>query len=308
MEFNQELEDYLLANKSNLDDLLIIQDVLGEGVAGVALSAEVKPRGKFPLVVLKEMNSKKYCTNERNALKLLTKLKKEGKISNYFINLYADITSGNNNYLILEKADTRFDQEFTPRDGTTQEFLNIFWQLAQAVKELEAIEMNHGDLWVENVMLTEQDGYHHVRIIDFDAAFKEKSNINKPAVGGADYHRTTFVLGYDLNRFFDSVLHSYHSYTKRKLADKKRRINKAKRLKKMGRNVQIPKLDVQDSEDEEWDEVNVLYPPEIVEFMEELGSQDPNYFDDMPDLSGETVQKKIEELADKLQIDIVKKT
>lgn len=307
MEFNQDLEDYLNENKSKLDDLLIVQDVLGEGVAGVALSAEVKPRGKFPMVVLKEMDSKKYCTNERNALNLLTKLKKEGQISNYFINLYADIVSGSNNYLILEKADVRFDELFTPRNGTTTEFLTIFWQLSQAVKELEAIEMNHGDLWVENVMLTEIDGYHHVRIIDFDAAFKEKSIINKPAVGGADYHRTSFVLGYDLNRFFDSVLHSYHSYTKRKLADKKRRIAKAKRLQKLGKDVEIPKLDVQDSDDEEWDELNVDYPADIVTFMEELGVQDPNCFDPMPNLSGETVQKKIEELADKLQIDIVKK-
>lgn len=372
MDFDHTLEDYLNANKGDLDNLLLIRDVLGEGASGTAVSADVKPRGKYPTVVLKELNNKRYGTNEKNALKLITKLQKQGKLSNYFINLYADVNSGHNCYLVLEKADIRFDELFTPRNGTTKEFLNIFWQLSQAVKELEAIQMNHGDLWVENVMLTKVGDRYHVRIIDFDCAFKERSNINKPALGGAFYYRSKFILGYDLNRFFDSLLYSYRKYVVKKLADKKRRIAKATMMRKRGKKVTVPKLDVEDSEDEEWDQENIMYPPEIIEFMESLGTCDPEQeegqsvkeitaesddeideyetegeededdveyetegdeedegeieeddeeteeedieeegvpicFTDMPHLSGESVQKKIEELAEKLNITLYKK-
>lgn len=268
-------------------------EMLGEGVTGTTYLANVKPVDKFPEpIVVKEQKRSKYCLNEMEALKLLRNEMIQGRIPNYFIFMYDSFFSGNQCYIILEKAEQCFYDYCVENNVSKITYYNMFWQIADAVSYLENMEFNHGDLWSDNVMLNgiEKQGTVRIKIIDFDSAFKTKSKIKNPSYGGANDFRDSFILGYDLNRFFDSLLYSHNNYIEKKARHKKQKIARMKRLAKKGKKVVIPKIDEQDSSDDEFDAVNIVYPDEVLEFMESLDAKDPDHFDDTPHMSGEAVR------------------
>lgn len=273
--------------------MLIDLEMLGQGAAGTTYTANVKPVDKFSeKIVLKEQKRTKYCLNEIEALKFLRDEMIQGRLPNYFIFMYDNFFSGNLSYIILEKAEQSFYDYCVENNVSKITYYNIFWQLADAVSYLENMQFNHGDLWSDNVMLNgiEKEGTLSIKIIDFDSSFKSKSKIRHPSYGGASDFRTHFILGYDLSRFFDSLLFSYNSYIEKKARYKKQKIARMKKLAKNGKKVLIPKIDEQDSSDDEFDAVNIIYPNEIIDFMNELSPTDPDYFEDTPHMSGETVR------------------
>lgn len=287
-------------------------EMLGSGAAGTTYTAYVKPKDQFPEpVVLKEQKRNRYCLNEFEALKYLREQMIDGNLPGYYIFMYGCFTSGGQKYIILEMADKCLDTYLIENNVTTEIYLRIFWHIANAVAHLEALKFNHGDLWSENVMMTwkpdqenvpEAEREFDIKIIDYDSAFKANSQIVNPSYGGADKFRDKFILGYDLNRFFDSLIYSYESYVKKKEKHKKAKIAKMRRLRKQGKKVKIPKMNEPDTDDEEFDQDNIIYPQEIVDFMYRLGPSDPNVFDDCPDMSGKAVMKAVEEYAKELGI------
>jgi serine/threonine protein kinase len=289
-------------------------EVLGKGAAGTAFTAYLKPKSEFPeQFVLKEQKRDKFCENEFEALKFLRDKMIAEELPNYFVFVYGCFTSGNKKYLILEKLDYSLDKYMVEYNLTVETYLCVFYQIAQAVSYLEALNFNHGDLWVENVMLNWRKGQEDVpieyrefdiKLIDYDSAFMENSTINHPSWGGADEFRTKFILGYDLNRFFDSLIFSYESYIEKKTVYKKAKIAKLKRLKKKNNNIVIPSVDDPDSSDEEFDQMNVIYPTEIITLLYEIGPSDPNNFNDCPDMSGSSIMQLIKTYADDLVLDI----
>lgn len=289
-------------------------NVLGEGAAGLAYTAYVKPRDMFPdQIVLKEQSRNRFCNNEFEALKYIREKLIAMEFPGYFIFMYGCFTSGGKKYLILEKADVLLDDYLADYDINTKTFLQIFYHISRAVSYLEKESFNHGDLWSENVMLTwlpdqeeipEEEREFTVKIIDFDSAYKTASQIKSPSYGGAESFRSKFILGYDLSRFFDGLIYSYESFVKKKTAFKKKKIARLRKLKKQGKKVIIPRMEDVDKDDLEFDTENIIYPQEIIDFMYQLKPQDPDYFDDYPEMSGEAVMKAIEKYAGDLDIDL----
>ena len=315
VEYNQELYNHIRGMRRDRKGYMMCElDLLGEGAAGTIYSAYVKPRDKFPdPIALKEQKRNRFCINEFEGLKYLRELMIAKTLPGYYIFMYGCFTSGNQKYIILEKADKCLDDYFADYNITTKTYLQIFWHIANAVEYLEGLEFNHGDLWVENVMLTwlpeqddilEEEREFHIKIIDYDSAFKSNTQITNPSYGGAGKFRSRFILGYDLNRFFDSLIYSYESYIEKKTKHKKAKITKLKRLRRQGKKVTIPTLEDQDSSDEEFDAENIIYPQEIIDFMYRLGPSGPNVFDDCPDMSGKVVKKMAEEYAAELGLDL----
>jgi tRNA A-37 threonylcarbamoyl transferase component Bud32 len=292
IQYDDELFKYL-NGLSNTDKSYKIYDldVLGGGVTGNTYTASVKDHTTS--VVLKEMNRSKDSSNEYEALLWLQKKMLTGEIPPYYVFLYTSFTSGKKKYFVLDKADTNLDDYLIENNLSKEEYLSLFWAIADAVEHLEKNQMNHGDLWGENIML--KDG--KIVIIDFDAAYKNNSTICSPALGGSDDYRSKFILGYDMNRFFDSCIFSYESYIKKKTDYKKAKILKAKRQLKKGKKVVIPKMEEEDEDDREFDDVNIIYPPEIIAFMYSLKRQDVNSFDDNEAMSGASIKKLIEQFS-----------
>jgi len=288
-------------------------EVLGEGAAGTTYSAYLKPKEDYPeMLVLKEQRRTGHAMNELEALKFLKQEMLAEKIPGYFVFFYGSFSSGNKKYFIIEHCDVCLVNHMTDYNLTTRQFLNIFYHIANAVACLEKYNFNHGDLWVENVMLSWKPDQEHlqddekdfwIKIIDFDSAFK-KDLCTNPSLGGADEYRSNFILGYDLSRFFDSLLYAYNSYIEKKIECKKQKIAKLIRQKKKNKNIIIPSIDDYDSCDEAYDADNVIYPPEILKFMQDLKPSDPGDFSNRKDMSGEEVCKKILTLAKKLDISL----
>lgn len=315
VKYNQELYEHIRTMRRDRKAYMLYDlEPLGEGAAGLTFTAFVKPEGQFPdQVVLKEQSRNRFCNNEFEALKFLREKLIAGEFPGYFIFMYGCFTSGGKKYIILEKADHGLDDYLTEYNADTKTILQIFYHIARAVSYLEKEEFNHGDLWSENVMLSwlpdqedipEEEREFTIKVLDFDSAYKSASQIKNPSYGGADYFRTKFILGYDLNRFFDGLIYSYESYIKKKTATKKRTIARLRRLKKQGKKVTIPRMEDPDKEDEAFDAENIIYPQEIIDFMHQLKPRDPNYFKDCPEMSGEAVMKAIENYAVKLDIDL----
>ncbi len=315
VKYNRELYEHIRNMRRDRKSYMMCElDLLGQGAAGTTYTAYVKPREKFPdPVVLKEQKRNRFCLNEFEALKYLREQMTAGKFPGYFIYMYGCFTSGDKKYIILEKADKNLDDYFADYNINTKTYLRIFYHIAKAVSYLEAVEFNHGDLWSENVMLTwhpeqedvpEEEKDFNIKVIDFDSAFKPKTQITNPSLGGADTFRKKFILGYDLNRFFDSLIFSYESYIKKKKQHKKAKIVRLRKLKKQGKKVRIPSMDEEDESDQEYDLENIIYPQEIIDFMYQLGPSDPNVFDDCPDMSGKAVIKMIEEYSTQLGINL----
>lgn len=303
--YNQELYDYIREIPRNKrEDMVCDLEHLGGGASGTTFLAYMKPRRKFKdQVVLKEQPRNRYCNNERQALKYLTDKMRDGELPGYYIFMYATFPSGKNQYIIMEKADKCLDALCIEHNLSTDTYLKIFWHIANAVDCLEKLHFNHGDLWSENVMIVwdpdqdnipEVDRSFTIKLIDYDSAYKDRV-CTQPSFGGATKFRTKFLLGYDLNRFFDGLLFSYENYIEKKTAHKKDKIKHLQKLQKKGKKVVIPKLYEQDDSDEEYDRANVIYPSEIIDLMYSFNTTDPDDFTDLPHLSGSTVKTKIEE-------------
>jgi len=80
---------------------------------------------------------------------------------------------------------------------------------------------------------------------------------------------------------------------------KRKKIARAKRLQKRGKKVVIPNEDEPDTDDELFDDENIIYPQQIIDFMYCLDPWDPNVFDDRPEMSGEAVMKLVLEKCEK---------
>lgn len=315
LHYNIELYEHIKqASNQARNYMLSDMEPLGEGAAGVTFTAWVKPRDRFPdQVVVKEQGRHKYSNNEFEALKLLRHEMLHERIPGYFIFLYGTFNSSDNKYMILEKADYRVDDYTINYNINTKTYLQIFYHIAQAVSYLESIQFNHGDLWSENVMMSwapnqlDKPIYERdftIKIIDFDSAYKPNSEIIHPSYGGADNFRKNFYLGYDLNRYFDSLIYAYESYIEKKAEHKKKKIERAKKQRKRNKNVRVPKMDESDSSDHEFDRANAIYPDAIVDLLYAIGPQDPNVFKDCPDMSGAAIMKMIKETAGKLKVDL----
>jgi serine/threonine protein kinase len=315
VEYNNDLYKHIRSMRRDRKSYMMCDlDMLGQGAAGTTYTAYVIPRDKFPdPIVLKEQKRNRFCLNEFEALKYLREQMIAGNLPGYYIFMYGCFTSGGQKYIILERADKCLDDYLADYDINTKTYLQLFWHIASAVSHLEELEFNHGDLWSENVMLNwlpdqedipEEEKDFYVKLIDYDSAFKPKSQIKDPSYGGADEFRKKFILGYDLNRFFDSLIYSHESFIEKKTKHKKAKIARLRKLKKRGKKVTIPSLEEQDESDEEFDAANIIYPQPIIDFMYKLGPSDPNVFDDCPDMSGEAVMKNIEEYAAELGIDL----
>ena len=304
VEYNVQMYNYIKEMRKDRHSYMLCDlDVLGEGAAGTTYTAYVKPKSDYPNpVVLKEQKRTRFCANEFEALKLIRELMIAGELPGYYIFMYGCFVSGSQKYLILEKADKSLDSFLTDNNVNTRTFMYIFYHVAKAVSLLEKLEFNHGDLWVENVMLKWTDPCESdndnipegerkfiIKLIDYDSAYMTNSQIKNPSYGGADIFRKKFIIGYDLNRFFDSLIYAYESYIEKKTEHKQEKINRAKKLLKKGKKVVVPKEDEQDTDDEEFDADNIIYPPEVIDFMYQLGPSEPNVFDQCPDMSGESV-------------------
>lgn len=289
VEYNRELYNFLRKTKEKKGYLFYDLDVLGEGAAGTTYSASIKPKnGSEDLIVLKEQDRTPYCLNEIEALKYLRIEMLEGRLPGYYIFMYDTFSSGKNRYIVLDYADKCLDDYLVDNDLTSVEFLRVFWHIANAVSKLEERRFNHGDLWSENVMvkwlpdqedIPERERKFYIKLIDYDSAFKARSEIKRPSYGGAEKFRRKFILGYDMNRFFDSLIYAYNSYLRKK----------AKYVQREG-------------EEGDFDTYNIIYPQEIIDFIHSLKPADPNVFDDCPNISGEAVKQAVEECAERLQL------
>ena len=197
-EYNVKLYNHIRTMKQDRKEYMIYNmELLGEGAAGTTYTAYVKPAGEFPdQVVLKEQKRTRFCINEFEALKFLREKMMKNELVGYYIFLYGSFTSGSRKYMILEKLDKGLDEYLTENNVDVKTYLQIFWHIANAVDYLEQFRFNHGDLWIENVMLKwwpGQNGKFNIKIIDYDSAFKENSQINHPSFGGADDFRDKFI-------------------------------------------------------------------------------------------------------------------
>lgn len=313
--FNEGLYAHVKNMKREKESYMVCDlELLGKGATGTTFSGYIKPRESFPdPIVVKELRKNKFCNNEFEALRYLREQMIEGKLPGYYVFMYGCFNSGNNKYIILEKADLGLEVYLCRNNINADQYLYLFYHIANAVSYLEELEFNHGDLWCENVLVTWHPGQQGVpegqkkfdiKIIDYDSAYKNESPINHPSYGGADSYRTKFIVGYDLNRFFDSLIYSYESYVDKKHSWKQNKIDKALAQKKKGKkNVKIPSFDEHDTDDEEFDADNVIYPQVIIDFMYSLGPSDPNVFTDCHDMAGKYVKSFILDTARNLGIE-----
>jgi hypothetical protein len=309
--YNHDLYEHIRTSRRK-DNIVCDLNLLGEGAAGTTFTAYVIPQDEFPNpIVLKEQKRNRFCQNEFEALKYLRNKMMNGEYPGYYIFMYGCFISGNKKYLILEKADINLDIYLSKYNVGVKECLTIFYHVAQAVSILENDELNHGDLWIENVMLSwlpdqedepENQRKYVVKLIDYDSAFKPNTMIKNPSYGGADKYRDKFILGYDLNRFFDAIMYSYEDYIKEKIACKKKRIARLKRQHIRDKSIRVPSINERNDIDDDFDEDNIVFPEEIVDFMYRLGFKDPNYFKDYPRMSGKAVMKTIIAYAQELEI------
>jgi len=297
--------------KKNVASMFSDLKYLGKGVAGKAYQASVQGIVMEP-VVLKIQNYSKHSVNELNALTYLREKMVKNEIPPNYIMLHGNYTDKGKKVLVLEKADMDLEKYLLKTRPDTKGYLKLFWKIAKAVEPLEALEFNHGDLWTSNIMLKWMPDQgkiplknrdYSIRFIDYDSAYK-KGVAMTPSFGGADNYRSRFLLGYDLSRFFDSLIYSFEQYIKMKTDHKQKKIDKAMRLKKRKPDTYVPTLSESDDSDREYDEQNMTYPADIIEFMYELGPADPNSFEDHPETAGSTVVEKIEAMMARLNMPI----
>jgi serine/threonine protein kinase len=316
LKYNQKIYEHIrtLPRAKKPYMMCDLEKISEGGATGVAFTAYVKPKQDFPeQVVLKQHKRSVHCTNEFECLKYLRDKMLAGELPAYYIFLYGCFTSGSCRYLILEKADKHIFQHFVDYNLSVKIYLQTFWQVADAVSYLEAVKLNHGDLWEENVMLNwnpdqhdipEEERSFTIKIIDFDAAFQPGSTIKNPNYGGAENYRTKFIIGYDLSRFFDALIFNYEDCVEKKKLYKKELMQKERRAKKR-KNPPVPKTETEiDAQVEEEFYENATYPQEIIDFMYSLKPNDPDHFEHCERMSGKSVCAMIVKFAEQLGVSL----
>jgi hypothetical protein len=313
--FDKDLYNYIRNIKQDEKKYMLSGlEMIGEGASGTVYTAKVKSEKDLPQIILKEFTRSKYAENEYEALKYIRDEMISNRIPNYFVFLYGSFTSGEYRYLILDKLDLKVSEYLTKYNINTKTIFQIFYQISNAVSFLEKVNFNHGDLWDENVLIKWSPNTMHlpeyerdftIKIIDFDSSFKSDSTIIHPSYGGASKFRNKFILGYDLNRYFDSILYSYNSFIKKKYKDKLYRIEQAKKnIKKGKKGVIVPDINIEDEEDLAWDAENILYPEEIVNWLQDLKFVDVNNFNPNPKMSGIKILMSIKEASSHLNMTV----
>ena len=266
------------------------REKIGKGVSGTVFFMDcILPNHDVPLVL--KIPTSKHALNEIRAHKYLCKKMLSNEIPHYFPLIYADYIYKGKRHVVMERCDGRlYDDVFVEDDLTESQYLDFFYQLADAIECLETIEFNHGDLWTDNIMIWITDIRTRICIIDFDASFK-KGVCDKPALGYTNDYRTKFYIGYDLNRFFDEILHYYKHYIKERQKCKNRK--RKERLKKQQKEKNGSDLDESDSEIEQYDQDNPKYPPKIIKFIESLPLYNPEEPKQWPQMSGNTMKERI---------------
>jgi len=212
-----DLQLYNHLNKITKKKFLIKDlNYLSKGILGKIYTAELRPPFENTKLVLKEISKNSdYVDNEIKALKYLATRMISGDIPYNYIFLYGTFMEDKYKYLMLEKASITLSNLAYDYDISLKEYVKLYYNIGQAVKWLERIEMNHGDLWDHNVMIkwdskpSEFENVNYtVKLIDFDSAYKA-GVATKPSLGGSDLHRRKFIIGYDINRLVDAVLAKY---------------------------------------------------------------------------------------------------
>lgn len=295
LEYNKELNEFFSSDfttSSSAGSKYVTKHTkLGKGAAGSTYTCSVK--NFKDVLAIKQLKRNDYSLNEYEALCFLKDKMLEGKYPPFYVFMYYSYTQGPFRYLVMEYADKCLDTYMTEYDLSTEKYFEIFEKVTYAVKYLEELEFNHGDLWTENVMLKwdldeveldipEEDRIINIKLIDYDASYAtpdktEGYNITSPALGAGDDFRTSFILGYDLNRFFDSIYYQYNEFITQKYNNK---LKKYLKKNPKARNKPIPEdLELSsDSSDREFDDCNPIFPDEIIDFIESLDPLDPNDF------------------------------
>lgn len=265
--YNKKLLQFIKnVPKHKKKSMAVIDERCGSGVRAKVYEGHLKDFDEEYTVCIKKMKRGTYCNNEFEALMFLREKMICGELPGYYNFLYGCYSRDDNRYFILEKADEILDDVMTVRDHDVEWYKEVYMQIVDAVDHLEKLEFNHGDLWNENIMLRWlTDEKFVVIFIDWDSAFMTGSNFQKPSQGGGYEKRDRFMLGYDLNRYFDAVWYAHKSY----LRKKDRFI---KRLIKNGESVE-------DNEEVElFDLENIIYPDSVISMFEKL---DPMNVDDV---------------------------
>jgi len=291
-----QIYDFICKNNACLDEKICLTDYLGEGMSGTVYAATVS--GIDTTVALKEHEPNPKHDNEVSALTFLRSKMLSGEIPPYYNFFFGQFQSGGLNYLILEHADTPIEKFLMTRPPV-QTFLQIFWLIADAIDRLEKLQFNHGDLWLDNVYVSTKNGKIEIKLIDFDASYHKESRTTVPSFGGSDYRRHKFVLGYDLNRFFDNLLYSHTEFIRIKKENKLKKLRAYNRANKTKMTLDEYKSD---DSDREFDDSNIVFPEQIVLFLQRLNIKNLNNFMTNVEMSGERIKNKIEELAKELKI------
>lgn len=261
-------------------------EYLGKGIWGKTYTSYLKKCPDFPIVV-KKLKRGTHTINEMEALIYLRNQMLEDKLPHYYNFLYGVYSRDDFQYFILEKVDEMLVDVMELNNWETYWYKNVYGQIIDAVSYLEKLNFNHGDLWDGNIMVNwiKDVEFPQIVFIDWDSAYMTGSQFTRPTQGGGFEKRHRFILGYDLNRYFDSVIYCYNSYCKKK--DKL--INKLTRRKEDLEN--HPEL-------EDIDEINIIYPDEIIDFFSNrLNCVDIDEVDDNSNLDhmrAENVKEKLD--------------
>ena len=300
MEINQDLYHAIsnIPNKKR-HQYFRLTDRLGKGASGSVYLVDTDLT-YIPLVAKKPHT--RHTSNEVSAHLFIRDKMLSEELPHYFPMLYANYTHNCKKYLIMELCDESvFDDYFVEEQRSTLEFLEIFYQIADAVDALEQIEMNHGDLWTDNVMIWYTGSKPKVCIIDFDCTFK-KGVCENPALGYGNDYRKDFFIGYDLSRLFDDIKHSYDNYKLKRTVCKNKYTKRILKQQQKGQCLEIDPY-ASDSETKEYDEVNIKFTPDIIEFIYSLELSDPSEPTQAPHMSGASIKQRIIEFAKKKNIE-----
>lgn len=154
-DIDKELYEYYtsIPNKKRYKEFIKLQK-LGQGVTSKVYSAFSKTKPDHALVM--KTSHSKYIFNEFHALVYLRDKMLSGSIPHYYNFMYGNYTSKDKQkIIILERChENLFDDVLVcRRDWGLKHYISIFYQIADAIDILEKMEMNHGDLWSDNIMV-----------------------------------------------------------------------------------------------------------------------------------------------------------
>jgi serine/threonine protein kinase len=278
--YNQEVLSVIKNTPRDKKKGLVSQDLeyLGKGIWGKTYTSHLKKVPDYEVVV-KKLKRGTYTQNEMHALIFLREKMLIEELPHCYNFMYGCYSKDKYQYFILEKCDEMLFEVMEAKNWDVSWFKNVYNQIITGVTALESIDMNHGDLWDGNIMVNWDDDYNPTIIfIDWDSAFKTGSQFQTPTLGGGYQRRNRFILGYDLNRYFDSVLYNYNSYIEKR----EKLANKA--LKRKESLEDHPDL-------HDIDSLNIIYPPEIINFIQILNAVDVDIVENSTDLSHMSAEK-----------------